>query len=243
MTEPDSKWIEKIEKLMRLAEDPATSESERENLVAKVTHLMVKYGIEQDMLNFQQERPVTAERRTFRVTDTYAKKKLNILHVISRAFGCVMVQQRDGTSGDVFGTREDIERVYMLYASVIIQLQGALAHAQVYKPTWEHGRAFNNSFVTGFTLTVTQRIFEAAARAKKDVQTETQGTGMELVLVNKAQVVANAVHNFYPRLQNVNTSMRSTSEAGYGAGRAAGQRADIGGSRISSRHADRKAIG
>ncbi len=243
MTESDSKWIEKIEKLMRLAEDPSTSEAERENLVAKVTHLMVKYGIEQDMLNFQQERPVTAERRTFRVTDTYAKKKLSILHVISMAFGCVMVQRRDGTSGDVFGTREDIERVYMLYASIIIQMQGALAGAQVYKPTWEHGRRFNNSFVTGFMLTVTQRIIEAAARAKRDVQAETKGTGMELVLVNKAQVVANAVNDFYPRLQNVSSSMRSTSEAGYGAGRAAGQRADIGGSRISSRHADRKAIG
>jgi hypothetical protein len=239
----DSKWIDKISALMRKAEDPATTEEERSSIVDKVTYLMTKYGIEQDMLAAKEQRPLTASHRIFKVVGSYADKKISLLHEICRAFGCFAVTKTGKSRVSVFGTDEDIERVFMLYMSLILQMDASLAAAQVLKPKHEHGRTFNNSFIVGYVLTVNRRIKEAARRAKEDIQKTHEGSGMELVLVNKATIVKNLMRDVYPGLRYSRASFSNGSDAGYGAGSAAGMRADIGGSRISSQHSARKAIG
>lgn len=239
--ENNNKWRETIEKLMRKAEDPATPQAERDALVDKITYLMAKFGIEADMLRAQEQRPLTAEMRRFIINAPYIPKKLLLLNVVAKAFGCFMVQNRDNKSASVFGTQEDIERVFMLYYSLVLQMTASMAYAQSQKPAWEHGKTFNNSFVIAFVDTVCRRIQEAARRAKEDVKNSPTGNGMELVLVNKAQMVRNLVNEHFPHLKNVYTSMSSRSASGSAAGTAAGQRADIGGTRVGG--VSRRAIG
>lgn len=242
MTDSNNKWLETVEKLMRKAEDPATTQEERDSLTDKITYLMTKYGIEQDMLKAEANEPINAERRNFKIANPYADKKVLLLSTVAQAFGCVCINALK-TQGNaaVFGTMADIEHVYMLYASLIIQMNGAMASAE--KPQHVHGKAFNNSFVSGYIITVRERVMEAANRAKQDIRREhSSGNGMELVLLNKAQVVKNLVHNDFPFLRSSNTRFSASSGAGYAAGQSAGRMADIGGSRISSNHATRRAI-
>jgi hypothetical protein len=231
MTEDMSKWRDVVEKLMRKAEDPATLQFERDSITDKITYLMTKYGIEQDMLRAAEHRPIVAEMRRFVIHPPYASKKASLLNAISKAFGCFAVTTRDGKMS-VFGTEDDIERVFMLNCSLVIQMSSAMAGAE--KPLHVHGKAFNNSFVNGYVLTVINRIREAAARAKADVKATTTGNGMELVLVDKARVVTNRVTQEFPRLSYSRTSYSSSNGAGYAAGQAAGMRADLGGTRISN---------
>lgn len=244
MTEHDNKWIDKLQALMRKAEDPATSEHERENIIDRVTYLMTKYGIEQDMLRSQEQRPLTASHRKLLIVSPYVNKKAVLLNQICIAFGCMMVDtsSRDNDRVSIFGTDEDIERVFMLYMSLILQMDIALAQAQTHKPNHEHGKTFNGSFINGFVFTVMDRIRVAAARAKNDLKREMSGNGMELVLLNKAELIKNLLLDTFPNVGIRVKNIRSTSETGYGAGRSAGQRADIGGARISGTHSARRAI-
>ena len=242
MTEPNNKWLEIIEKLMAKAEDRATTDEERASIIDKITYLMTKHGIEQDMLAAKEQRPLTASHRVFKIVGTYPTRKDSLLQAICRAFGCFAVTI-EGNKVSVFGTDDDIERVFMLYMSLVLQLDTALANAQVYKPKHEHGRTFNGSFVSAFVSTVIIRIRDASQRAKEDIKKASEGSGMELVLVNKAQIVKNLVGTVFPRLSYSRTSFSANSSAGRSAGTSAGQRADLGGTRISSQHSTRRAIG
>lgn len=240
----DNKWVEKIEALMRKAEDPATPEAERENIIDKVTYLMTKHGIEQDMLNVAQNKPFEAKHRKFLI-DHYANSMALLLNNICMAFGCLLVDTRrqENNRVSVFGTDEDIERVFMLYHSLKLQMLTGLSQSQDHKPANMHGKTWNSSFVHGFVTMVCMRIKQAAARAREDLKRENEGTGMEVVLASKYDNVLSLLLSVFPNLRINTSSMRSRSEAAYGHGRAAGQRADLGGERISSTHAGRRALG
>ena len=240
MTDETHKWREKVEALMRKAEDPATSQAERDSITEKVTYLMTKYGIEEAMLSYQKTQTFTVLHRNIVVNAPYVNKKGNLLNCVAVAMGCFIVQTADGKFS-IFGTVEDIERTLMLYYSIILQMTSALGTAQVHKPAWEHGKTFNGSFVNGFIRAVSLRIIESAKRAKADVRESDAGSGMELVLVKKDELVRNAVSTVFPRLRTIRSATRSGSSSGYNQGQSAGQRADLGGSRIGS--TGRRAIG
>jgi hypothetical protein len=238
----DEKWVARIEALMRKAEDPATSEGERNNIVERVAYLMAKYGIEQDMLNAQQDKPFEASHRVF-LMDMYANSLVVLLNTIASAFGCFLVDTRRTNSNrvSIFGTDDDIMRVFMLYNSLKLQMITGLAESQAHKPERMHGKTWNASFVHGFVYTVRNRIEEAAKRAKEDIKQES--TGMEIVLASKQDIVLGLLRNIFPNTSTKMHYTHSRSEAAYSHGRAAGQRADLGGSRISSQHAGRRALG
>lgn len=232
MSEENStnKWREIVEKLMAKAEDKATTQAERDAIVDKVTHLMAKFGIEQDMLRAQRNETPKVDMRRLIVHAPFSLKKMLMLNAIAKAFGCYVVRSEE--KANVFGVQEDIERVFMLYFSLVIQLITAMEGAQAEKPAYVHTRTFNTSFVEGYVATVIQRVNDAAARAREDVKASAAGSGMELVLINKAQLVKHAVHDIFPRLSNIRTSTSVNSREGYNSGRAAGMRADLGGTRI-----------
>jgi hypothetical protein len=101
-----------------------------------------------------------------------------------------------------------------------------------YKPV--HGSTARNSFQKAFAVRVGQRLWEARQRSMQS-QTASPGTGAELVLVRKADVVK----KHFAATANV----RGKYQGGQGAtdswvakqaGRAAGDRANLGGKTIGS---------
>jgi len=225
----DNKWKDIVAKLMAKAEDPATSQEERDSINSKVSFLMVKYGIEQAMLDAKEKTQAEIVNVTYNIKPPYVNQKKSLLYSIGVVFGVVSVRSEGKMV--MVGYQDDVEKVAMLYNLLLIQLHNGLATAE--KPDYIHGKTFNTSWVQGFVYEVTKRVKEAAAMAKKDVKNSAGGSGMDLVLLDRHSAVAHALTARFPRLRKTSSSTSVSSAAGYNAGKSAGARADIGNARIS----------
>lgn len=233
------KWQDTISKLLAKAESSAVTPEERDALLEKVSFLMTKYGIEEAILNPKSTEAVINVFIT--ASNPYANWKSILLNVISNIFGCkaiVIDKMNTSVRHHVFGYQSDIERVFMLYNSLLIQMVTAMASSQSLKPTHVHGKAFNNSFVIGFVNEAAKRLQDSYMRAKSEANESNPGT--DIVLADRAAIVLAEVHRNYPVLKTSNVTSRNTSDAGYNAGRSAGRNTDIGHTRVGPR---RKAIG
>lgn len=228
-------WKRKIEALLLKAEDPATSSEERETILDRVYVLMAKFGIEEAMLSAARQQNPEMQTFRYRITAPYAKQKGQILHEIARAFGCTVINasKTDGNYA-CFGYEDDQERVFMLYNSILIQFTVSMAVAYANKPDNIHGKSFNTSFAVGFAYTIVSRIRIAYTNARKEAVRE-QGSGVEVVLYDRATAVAMRVREVFPYLTRASSNTRISSDAGYGAGSAAGRSADIGQTRMGGR--------
>jgi hypothetical protein len=221
----EKNWKEIIAKLMEKAENTATSDAERENISKRVMYLMAKHGIEEAMLSAREDRTAPLTKHAYRLLAPYIKQRVTILHNISIAFGCRAIFDSQNNRMTVYGYEDDQEKVFMLYGSLIIQMFTGLG--QVVKPVDVHGKTFNGSWVTGYAFTVSQRVRDAYERARRDVQAETTGNGMELVLNNRSLAVQNMFRGEHPRTRSMSGSS-ATHAGAYAAGSAAGRNANIG---------------
>lgn len=222
------KWRDIVSKLISKAENPATSNEERETINGKVSYLMLKYGIEQAMLDLQDKKePAKIRHARYQMKSPYLAKKQNLFFGIASAFGVRTV--RSNGVLHLFGYEDDVEKVYMLYNMLLLQMINGVALAE--KPDHIHGKSFNASWIDGFVYMVVDRVRDSARRAKEDVR-HTYGTSMDVALRDRAGLVNVEVRKIFPSLRPTGGST-STSSAGYNAGRAAGSHADIGNARIS----------
>lgn len=238
----NDKWLEIVRKLLAKAEDPACSLAEAEAINDKVTQLIAKHSIDEAMLKASNNVKEEIISITVHVPDPYEKAKGTLLGRIAATFNCMRISLTEKNKYKLIGHMSDVEKVYMLYLSLNMQMQGQLVQAQVHKPAYEHGKTFNASFVTGYVVSASDKVKIAYASAMKDVKDSSTGNGMELVLKNRKEQVLSKVHEEFPRLTFGRTALSSNSQSGYGHGKAAGQRADVGSSRIG-RSGGGRAIG
>lgn len=229
----EEKWKDKVEKILRMAEDPAVDEKARQNYMDRATEIMVKYGIEAAVLDFTDHKTVTATKIIITMKNPYQLKKKLLLNRVAQAFNCLVVNSREVTH--VYGTPDDLDRTKTLYNSLLVQLFIGLSNAQDSKPSYIHGKAYNSSWVNGFVITVTERVQNAVNRVKEDVAST--GTGMELALVDLEKVISAARSADFPELSKGRALSYNSTAAGYAAGRAAANRADLGQTRLGSRRA------
>lgn len=230
----EDKWEQIIRKLMDKAEDSAATQAERDAIIERVSYLMAKYSLDEAILNSQAAEPEAVVNIRVKIMNPYVNQRMHLLDHIGRVFGCRSIhleEYKDGKRVEIlrmFGYTNDVQRSYMLFGSLLIQMFAAMATAQNEKPSGQHGRTFNSSFVTSYVDTVIQRVKAAYKKAKEDVKNTSTGNGMELVLVNRSAVVSNAFKAEYPytRMGGYNPSSRSS--AGSSAGRSAGHQANIG---------------
>jgi hypothetical protein len=239
----DDKWLNILQKLMAKAEDSATTMDERNAIVEKMTFLMAKHGIEQAMLNAEQDKPEAVISVRFTLNNPYLNPKITLLYGIVKTFGAhgimaEMSQRKPGryrglqpapdakTVMQIYGYSSDIEKILMLNGSLNIQMSTALAGA--IKPVHMHGKTFNSSFVVGYVDTVVVRVASAYTKAKTDVSSSATGNGMELVLKTRTAAIMDAFKLDHPHVHRINTTSRATSATAYGAGQFAGRNANIG---------------
>jgi hypothetical protein len=152
----------------------------------------------------------------------------HLLCRIASAMRCQAVLLPRAGSGSrvhIFGFQSDIERTDVLYTSLLLQMHSGLKQAEV--PDWSRSpRAWRRSWLLGFISAVVGRIRTAEASAVSASQgSAPAGTGTDLVLADRRQVITRNIQQAYP----VTRKTRMTySGSGYGAGHAEGQKADIG---------------
>jgi hypothetical protein len=232
MSPPDTSVLERVRKLLAKAEDPGCTPAEAAALNDKAAELIAKYGVDRALLAAASPEVDPVGDRVIVVDPPYALDKAGLLAAVSAALRCRSVRQKVWAAGQysyrmhLFGCQSDLERTDLLYTSLLVQASYGLAAA--HPPPWEPVATFRRSWLLGFTEAVARRLRDAERRAS--AAAPSAGLSMELVLADRGDRVARRVAEVYPRLSM--SAPRRLAGSGAGDGFAAGQRADLGGTRL-----------
>lgn len=227
------KLMDRVRALLTQAEHPNTSAEEAEAFTAKAAALIARYGIDAAMLADRGETRETVTSRRFDHGAPYGREKSGLLSAVARSLRCYSIQHGWGrtiTHNTIFGFPSDLERVAVLYSSLLIQAQRDVARA--YVPWGENVAAFRRSWWVGFAAAVGKRLSSAERAAATDTDEPTDGgRSVALVLVDRKSQVDAAVAAAFPKLNK--GRRRQLSGSGMRDGYQAGQRADLGDRKVT----------
>ena len=218
-----------------LAKAEATNyPAERDAFNAKANELIARYGIDEALLAASKAERETVGVRDLWVEAPYARDKATLANNIYTPLGCKLIQVTGVTADKriklkVFGYDSDLNRAEILYTSLLIQVLRGMATV----PSAGHQRttaANRRSFMAGFIVEVERRLRAAEERAKAEAE-PTPGVSTALVLRDRSAAVQDAYEERYPK-GSVRKSKTTYRGNAFGAGQAAGMRADIGQGRI-----------
>ena len=232
-TEASSRLLDRVRKLLAKAEDESVTPPEAQALTAKAAELMAKYGIDRALLAADRPETDQPSNRMLDVDNPWARVKAHLLCGLGSALRCqcIMLHTTDGLKVHTFGYSSDLERLDVLYTSVLIQMWHGLAGAQV--PAWSRSpRAWRRSWLLGFATAVITRVraAEYAATCQATDPSAASSSRTALVLADRAQVIRGEAERAYPLTRTARVTYSGT---GYRDGYAQGQRADIGTSRVT----------
>ncbi len=230
--EPSGTLLERVRKLLAMAEGDGVTTAEAEAFTEKAAGLMARYGIDRALLAAARPDTDRPDNRLIDVPNPWADVRAHLLAGLVAAMRCqcVLLPARSGKRVHVFGYQSDLERAEMLYTSLLVQMAHGLARAPV-PATARSVRAWRRSWLLGYTSAVISRVRAAEERAASDTDPARDGDGPStaLVLADRSLVVRRHCEEAYP----VTRKLRITySGSGYRTGYAEGERADIGGKRL-----------
>lgn len=221
---------------------------ERDAFTAKAMALMAEYRITEAMLDAardpQARRGRITEREILLGSGPYVRARLGLLCQVADANSASVVTHVgwDGRVATVNGYESDLSRIEMLYTSLLVQ--ATQAATRLATPRGVSTVSVRRSFLFGFAASVGERLTaanETAARsARQAPDAKVAETSVALVLADRRADVDDYVRQRYGRLGTLRAA--PVSRDGYGEGRVAGSRADLGTNR-SVDPAARGAIG
>ena len=219
----DDPLLARVRKLLAKAEDPACTPEEAEAFTAKATALIAKYGVDQAMLAAADPAADPVGDRMVPVIPPYARDKAALLAAVAGPLRCRVVQLTlpGVTRMHMFGHAADLERVELLFTSLLVQAAHGLAGTAV--PRGEHAAAYRRSWLAGYTHAVQARLWAAEQKAAA------AAPGAELVLVDRTDLVERRRAETYPRLARLGP--RRLRGGGMAHGYRAGEKADLGADR------------
>lgn len=233
----EDKLLDRVRKLLAKAEDESCTPEEAQALTAKAAELMAKYGIDRALLGALKPESDVPDSRIIDIDNPWGRVKAHMLCALGAAMRCqcIMLTGESKTRIHIFGYRSDIERVDLMYTSLLLQMFNELRHTP--EPVATRSiRAWRRSWLLGWVAAATNKVRtaeNAAANGIKDVRTESGKTGA-LVLADRSLVVRSKVDAEYP----VTRASRLTyTGGGYRDGYAKGQNANIGGTGLGRRTA------
>ncbi len=228
--------LDKIRKLLAMAEDTACTEAEAAAFTAKATRLIADYGIDEVLLAAADESRAGTGLRRLEMHAPYAREKGTLLATIAARLRCAAVlhqipayddqwRRTNHFAVECFGHESDLALVEMLFTSLLVQAGRDLVRAR--PPRGESAAAFRRSWWLGFAGAIGDRLAEAERQAASAAEPRfaQRGTSAAVVLADRADQAELARREAYPRLR---TSRRTLSGSGGMDGWASGQRADLG---------------
>ncbi|MEV1288423.1 DUF2786 domain-containing protein [Micromonospora sp. NPDC049679] len=217
--------LAKVRKLLAKAEDPACTVAEAEAFTAKAAELIAKYGVDRALLAARDPATDPVGDRVIELLPPYALDKAGLLAAVADALRCRSVRRRDtrGFTMHLFGFASDLERVELLFTSLLVQAAYGLAATPV--PPHQHPAAFRRSWLAGFAAAVAVRLRQAESAAA--TESAAAGHSVALVLADRSGHVERRIAEVYPRLRTAGP--RRLAGSGMSQGAAAGRRADLGG--------------
>lgn len=229
---PDA-LLDRVRKLLAKAEAEGVTPAEAQALTAKAAELMAKYGIDRALLAADRPETDAPADRIIKIDNPWGREKAHLLAGLASALRCqcVLLAAGQGSKVHIFGYASDIDRTDVLYTSVLLQMWHGLAGAKV--PDWSRSpRAWRRSWLLGYATAVISRV-RAAEHSAVAAATAPATPGSDrtaLVLADRSLVIRRQAERAYPTTRKLRVTY---SGSGYGDGYAQGQRADIGGTRLS----------
>jgi hypothetical protein len=218
--------LARVRKLLAKAEDPACTEAEAAAFTAKAAELIAKYGVDRALLAATDPGTDPIGDRMLRMEPPYALDKAGLLSRVAVPLRCSVVRRRrEGLEVHLFGHACDLERVELLFTSLLVQAAHGLAATPA--PPGYQLAAFRRSWLAGFAGAVYGRL----RAAEEQAVAESGGPSTALVLVDRTAKVEQRMAQAYPDLTHA--APRRLRGGGQDQGYAAGQRADLGGPRLS----------
>jgi hypothetical protein len=234
--------LDKVRKLLAKAESPACSPAEAEALTDKAAELIAKYGVDRALLAATSPEVDPLADRRIMIYPPYALDKAGLFVHVASPLRCRTVRRKQPTSigyayaMHLFGFTSDLDRVELIYTSLLVQASMGLAATPV--PEWDSPAAFRRTWLAGFAYAVGQRLRLAEERAAA-VTPSPDGPSVALVLADRGERVERRVEQEYPHLRPAQA--RRLVGSGMEHGYEAGQRADLGATQVGRRSRQRLA--
>ncbi len=224
--EVDEKALRLIRAMLAKAE--ATNfEAEAETFTAKAQELMTRHSIDAAMMASAARGTAHAagiESRRVHIDNPYSDEKATFLYAIASVNGVRAVWGPACGFSTLIGFPVDLRLTDVLFTSLLVQATHASAQATLHQP---HLRTapFRRAFLIAFADRITERLETARDYIAHDAE-QTYGAALVPILAERQEAVDAAYEEAFP-----NTTVRPgrrLDAAGWYAGRAAAERADIG---------------
>jgi hypothetical protein len=229
MTESsNAKIVSRVQALLAKAESTPFPE-EADALVAKAHELMARYAID-DAVAQQRSSGARPTLRVVHIKAPYISAKASLLGAVGRANDVQVIYNPAGDAS-LIGFDHDVAAVETLFASLLIQATGAMLRV----PREEIGRqvrAFRHAFLLAYAQRIGKRLRETRAAVIEQVEESNSASLVPLFEARRSAIDA-MVKAEFPHVRSVRQSV--SHYGGYGAGVAAAERADLGGTGIGQR--------
>lgn len=240
MTNREDTTLARVRSLLAKAES-STFEGEAESYNAKASELIARYGIDRAML--AASGTVTDDIATVMIAidDPYSRDKAHLLSCIAQPMRCRTLLHRFGqriTDVTIFGYQSDLDRVEMLYTSLLLQAATQLKKVRPKQSDYrrESVAAYRRTWLHGFASEVLVRLTKAETSATQAHTSEPGSRSAALVVQTRTEMVTKAYNDEYGSLKSA--KRRQLTGSGYRDGRQAGERANLGnGSALTGRAA------
>ncbi|MCP2246359.1 DUF2786 domain-containing protein [Lentzea aerocolonigenes] len=218
----DQKVLARVRGLLAKAESTQFPE-EAEALSAKAQELMNRHAFERAVLDADEHREQTAISSRLWLDAPYVDAKSHLVAAIARANRCRSVFYPRFGFVALVGEAMDLEITELLVTSLLVQATRAVVAegSQVTRTGTSRTRSFRQSFLVSYATRIGERLEEAGARAHDPVEDER----LLPVLAERSRVVEETFETMFSDLVQRSTAV--TNGAGWEAGRAAADRADI----------------
>jgi hypothetical protein len=226
----DSRALSRIRGLLAKAES-TDFEAEAEALTAKAQELMARHAIDTAMLGAQASARGSTGRvqaRRLHLDDPHAEAKAAIVQAAGSANGVRVVLLPAYGIATLVGMPGDLDAVELLVTSLLLQAGRALADAVRVAGARGRAAAYRRGFLYSYAQRIEERLTEARDAARSEARA-TYGSALAPVLADRQAAVDRAVEELFPAARR--RGGRTVDAAGWHAGRAAADAADLGGSR------------
>ncbi|GIJ44922.1 hypothetical protein Val02_18080 [Virgisporangium aliadipatigenens] len=217
----DSKLVHRVRALLAKAESSAFP-AEAETYTAKAQELIARHSIDEALVSTQDGGPaVVPFARRVGVDHPYENEKASLLHAVADANRCRTVWSPELGFSTVFGYDADLDAVELLYASLLVQANRAMAQAEPAgrKANKARVKTFRRSFLVAFAVRVGERLADAAVPVSTDAN-------LLPVLADRDAQVRETMERVFPRTTRVRGS-RVDSEEGWDSGVEAADRVGL----------------
>ncbi|MDQ0762875.1 DUF2786 domain-containing protein [Streptomyces canus] len=216
----DDRMLGRIRALLAKAEATGYPE-EAEALTAKAQELMARHSVDEALLDAHAPTKDAPGACRIGVEPPYEQAKAVLLDAVATANHCRAVWNEPFAFSTVVGFEGDLAAVELLYTSLLVQAQSAMAKAEAAQRAGGRGRTktFRQSFLAAYAHRVGDRLRTAAEAPVTD--------DLLPVLASREVAVTDRMDRLFP--QTTTTRLRGVSdEAGWTEGARAADRAQVG---------------